>query len=185
MKSLLSSLVLGLFLFSFNAFGDNHSSSPVNESKTDAKVPVQNYDGNIKGLKSMMKDLLNTSPSVYEQLLPDYKSLRNRENAAGALLWGGYLGGTGLVIYGFADTFNLFASKGEDQVRNFNWVPILVGVGLTYVSAWASKAIKPGSQSYKDFTNKHNRLNPTGQMEWNRQSQSPMGQKWMQLGFNF
>ena len=132
-----------------------------------------------------MKDLLESNPSVYEQLLPDYKSLRKKQMSANIARWTGFIGGTGLMAYGVADTFNLFAGKGEDKVRNFNWAPILIGLGLTYVGNWTYTALRPNSQKYKDFTNKHNRLNPTSQMEWNRQTIRPMGGNWMKVSMTF
>lgn len=143
------------------------------KAKDDEEL-VQNYEGGIRGLRSLMRDLKDENPKVHDALFSDYKRLNRRHNTGMAILVGGGLGGAALSVVGFLkfmkggdEAVNGEDSDAGDEKAKKGFYLFLGGIGVSAVSFWVSQPFFPDQQDYKDFTNKHNKLNKKSQLRWN------------------
>lgn len=166
---------LGLLFLTSLAFASD--SSPSNdhtfgsakplpgEQESSAKensVTIREYDGSIRGIKALMAELKSEDPQVHEALLPNYAKLRRRHNLGSSVLWGGRIAGVGLVSAGIARI--LITHDNDDDTKGFGLV--LIGALVPLTGRFLSTLFYPSEQDYKEFTNKHNRINRKSQIQW-------------------
>lgn len=152
--------------------------------KDDDEKIERSYEGGIRGLKALMKNLKEENPKVHETLLPDYTKLRRRYNTGAWISWSSTIVGLGLAGFGFA---RFVSTMGDDDSGPEGFGLFAIGAGIPVIGYFVSAPFFPSEQDYKNFTNKHNKINKKSQIRWERASlmlnenKLPM----LALGFSF
>ena len=121
----------------------------------------QTYEGSIRGVRALMRDLKEEQPAIYRKLQAEYEELDRRQTRADIVLISTYGASAAIGLYGMARAFGTFG-----EGKPFSFTPFVISLGLGTVGTWSYFFMRPSGQEYLNFTNRHNRLNRRRQLEW-------------------
>lgn len=76
------------------------------------------YEKNLDGIKFLMKDIQTLDPSLYQNLQEDYDELLKRDRNSKAILWGGTVVGSAMMIGSLIPILNNNNSSTNLPLRN-------------------------------------------------------------------
>jgi hypothetical protein len=145
------------------------SPRPEEATRKDENEIQRTYEGNIRGIRALMADLESEQPKIHQKLKLDFDSLDSRQSKADTIAYVAYGTSIGFAAYGISKWFGLFksADNADGSSSGASFTPFLISLGVSLVGGWAYYITRPSPQEYLDFTNKHNRLNKSRQLQWN------------------
>jgi hypothetical protein len=157
--------------------------------KAEEERVVQYYEASFDGLTDYMKDLKKTNRKVFKKLLPDYKKLRSmRKKATWTSLSVALLGGA-VSAYGFYNDKEVIetSSLTGARIKRYEMNETYIYSGLAILSLAGSSwwIFGPTARDYRNFLNKHNRLNKKSPLEFTLEWDiDPIVNKYAALKFN-
>ncbi len=177
-------LITICLFFSSTIFAQDYYRVYVDDTRNLFQWGDQNYQKNMQGLNSLMTDLQEIDPDLYDQMEPNFAHLQQRNKEANIILGVGAGGAIVLLTAGVLASFpkdnssNAVGRQGlEPRQANFQkeFRLILAGglVGILSSAIYFKKSVKP--TDILDFTNRFNRHSKGDKIEFTLQPEIGIG----------